>query len=169
VVWHADKAPKKDPRDLWTAVVPLVAALRPVLVYGEQVAGGKARPWCTRAEASLQKCGYSFASEERRASDFGAPSKRKRFYFSAKLKRARSNGLVKGLGVSASRPWRWRGQEDLRAIAQAPFKQTNRWPQPLVRSGDAGISNRMATIRAYGNAIDPWVAAQFIVDSQNPR
>ena len=34
-----------------------------------------------------------------------------------------------------------------------------------IKGGDDGLSARVAQLRAYGNAIDPWVAAQFIADA----
>lgn len=44
----------------------------------------------------------------------------------------------------------------------APFQPGDRWPQPLLRSSDARVSKRVAIVRALGNAIDPYVGADFV-------
>jgi DNA (cytosine-5)-methyltransferase 1 len=161
-IWHRDSAGTNDARDLWPVLFRLIDARRPARLYGEQVSGTKALPWIGRTCGDLAGLGYSLRTDHRRARDFGAPQGRERFYFAADLVRAGRQGLVTGGSAGASRPWRWRGEEDLRAIADAPFEPGDRWPQPLVRRGDDGLPARVANLRAYGNAIDPWVAAEFI-------
>lgn len=137
----------------------------PPQIFGEQVSGKKVQPWIKRTKRDLTDAGYAFHGEDRRARDYEAPQGRERFFFFADLGGARGQGLVSRCSAGPTRPWRWRGQKDLRAIADAPFQPGDRWPQPLLRRGDDGLSARVASLRAYGNAIDPWVAAQFIRDA----
>ncbi|MDQ0303845.1 DNA cytosine methyltransferase [Ancylobacter polymorphus] len=161
-IWHRAAAGEKDPRDLWPAFVPLVADRRPADLFGEQVSGRKVGPWIERAKDSLQKLGYAFSGTDRRSRDHEGPQGRERFYFSAHFGGTRGKGLVSRRGTRTARPWRWRGEEDLRAIASAPFEPGHSWPQPLIRRSDDGVSPRVAALRAYGNAIDPYVAAEVI-------
>ena len=165
-IWHRESEGLKDARDLWPALFPLVQQLKPLDLYGEQVAGKKVAPWIDRTRANLEAEQYRFVHEKRRARDYGSPQGRERLYFSAHLGGARGQGLVPRGGAGATRPWRWRGEEDLRAIASAPFQPGDRWPQPLLRRGDVGLPTRVAALRAFGNAIDPWVAADFIRATQ---
>lgn len=164
-IWHADTAGRKDARDLWPVLMPLIRAQRPALLYGEQVAGKPAQPWILRTKRNLRGADYEFKGDTIKAKDRGSPQGRERFYFSADLGGEGRQGLVARGGAGAARSWRWGGEADLRAIADAPFKPGDRWPQPLVRRGDAGLSARVADVRAYGNAIDPWVAAAFIAET----
>lgn len=167
-IWHVDTAGRRDARDLWPALMPLIAAAKPVLLYGEQVAGAKVQPWISRAKRNLKGEGYEVEGQTIKAKERGSPQGRERFYFSADLGGKGRQGLVARGGVGEARPWRWGGEADLRAIARAPFKPGDSWPQPLVRRGDDGLSARVADVRAYGNAIDPWVAAAFIAQTLTP-
>jgi DNA (cytosine-5)-methyltransferase 1 len=164
-VWHRGSAGTRDHRDLWPVLLPLIAHHRPVRLYGEQVAGAKVRPWIDRLRSDLAGIDYRIESDTRKANAHGSPQGRERFYFLADAGSQGGQGLVAGGSLGAARPWRWRGEEDLRSIALAPFEPGDSWPEPLVRSGDDGLSTRVAQLRAYGNAIDPWVAAQFIADA----
>lgn len=161
-IWHTETAGKKDDRDLWPKFFPLVKALRPVALFGEQVAGKKVEPWIRRTRKNLESLEYEFVGKTIKAKDQGSPQGRERFYFSTDLGSAGGQGLVARGSAGEARPWRWRGEADLRAIAKNPFKPGDCWPQPLIRRGHDGISARVAELRAYGNAIDPWVAAAFI-------
>lgn len=165
-MWHRASAGTNDKRDLWPAFFPIFEAMRPIELFGEQVAGKKVQPWIERARADLERCGYFFNSDTRRASDYGAPQGRERFYFSAYPVGTRRQGLVASGSAGTARPWRWGGEEDLRSIADAPFEPGHSWPEPLVRRSDDGFPTRVAQLRAYGNAIDPWIAAQFIAEAR---
>lgn len=161
-VWNRHEHGKNDYRDLWPIMMPLIRKLKPRYIIGEQVAGKQAAKWIDRTKRDLEKAGYSFIERRLLASDAGSPQRRQRNYFFAYLGSARGARLVTSRKVGKARQWRWRGETDLRAIAKAPFQPGRCWPQPLLRRGDDGLFAKMGRLRAYGNAIDPWIAAQFI-------
>lgn len=161
-VWHRHYLGKNDDRDLWPAFFKLVKIRQPAVVIGEQVAGIKVQPWVDRLRRNMEGQDYNVEVEKKRSRDCGGPQVRTRLFFSADLGRKGKSGSIKGRSARKTRPWRWRGEEDLRAIAKAPLQQGRCWPQPIVRRGDDGLPFHMAQLRAYGNSIDPWVAAQFI-------
>lgn len=51
---------------------------------------------------------------------------------------------------------------DLCALLDAPLVASDRWPRPIVRKVDDGIPARVGRLRAYGNAIVPPLAAEFV-------
>lgn len=168
-IYHKERERERDERDLWPIFFALVKQLRPTIVFGEQVTGIKVMPWIARLRKDFFASEYDLFTEQRKAFDHGSSQLRPRYYFSAHLDSARRERLVTSRSLSEARIWRWRSKEDLRAIAGAPFEPGDRWPQPLLRSGDARVPRRMDIIRGYGNAIDPWVAADFIQATANPE
>ncbi len=162
-IWHRERECERDERDLWPVLFDLYRECRPARLIGEQVAGKKAKRWIDRALKDLASINARVHHETRKAKDFGSPQGRERFYFFANLDGEGTKGLVESGGSCPSRPWRWGGEAHLRAIAGAPFEPGDCWPKPLLRRGDDGISNRVASVRAYGNAVDPFVTAQFII------
>jgi DNA (cytosine-5)-methyltransferase 1 len=156
----------RDERDLWPVVMPIIKQHMPSEIYGEQVAGKKVQEWILRTRKDLESIGYNFEGRTTKSSYAGAPSQRERFFFFAHLDSQRGQRLVKSVYTSKTRPWRWGSEKDLRTIVNSPFQPGDSWPQPLIRSGDDGVPNRVAVLRAYGNAIDPWQAAQFIFETQ---
>lgn len=155
-----------DARDLWPVMYELVKACKPSSIFGEQVSGGIAKRWINRTRKDLKTANYHWIGEERRASDYGSPQIRERVYFSADVDSTRSERLVPSADISAGRSWRWRGEADLQLIAAAPFEPGDRWPKPMLRKGDDGLFGRMGRLRAYGNAVDPYIVAQFIADTR---
>ena len=51
----------------------------------------------------------------------------------------------------------------MRAIRDRPFMAGRYFPQPLLRRVDDGFSAGVAGLHAYGNAIVPQVAAEFLI------
>lgn len=105
------------------------------------------------------------------AGSIGAPHFRERIFILAHrcgegIPRSFTRGSA---GETGS--WGWRGEADLCAIAAAPFDETDRWPQPLVRRVDDGVSafvDRRERIKGCGNAVVPQVAevvANMVSDS----
>ena len=156
----------RDERDLWPSSFQIIKHNLPKQIYGEQVAGKKVQEWILRARSDLESIGYYFVGKTTKSSLVGGPSQRERFFFFAHLDSARGERLGTSTYTSKVRPWRWGGKANLCSIVNSPFEPGDCWPQPLIRRGDDGVSNRMAILRAYGNSIDPWQAAQFINETQ---
>lgn len=165
-VYNRNEQGTKDYRDLWPYMVPLIKGFKPTQIFGEQVVGKKNAPWIERTARHLQKADYNFIQKRRYSKDSGAPQVRQRIYFSADTGGPGRTGLESSGDIGKARSWRWRGEKDLRIIVKAPFKPGNRWPQPLLRRSDDGLFAKMGRLRAYGNSVDPFVAAQFISSVQ---
>jgi DNA (cytosine-5)-methyltransferase 1 len=155
----------RDERDLWPIFFKLFKAARPDALIGEQVAGAQTLEWIKRMRSDLFRTKYDIYSDRREASDYGSSQKRTRLYFFANPDDTRRERLVASEAACQARSWRWGGAEDMRAIAAAPFESGDRWPQPLLRRGDDGLSARVGGLRAFGNAIDPFVASRFLIDA----
>jgi len=152
-----------DERDLWPEWFRLISSCRPGVLWGEQVWGKRIGPWLLRLIGDLGGIGYKARATRRRAEDVGAWHGRNRTYFVA------SN--ADGLGVSrleppanigASGPWWPSREENLPLVYESPFAPGPCWPQPLLRSVDDGLSQRVVGVHAAGDAIVPQVAAAYI-------
>jgi DNA (cytosine-5)-methyltransferase 1 len=152
----------EDDRHLWPTWYRLIAECRPTTLFGEQVPVAVKHGWLDLVATDLEAEDYAIGSIRSRASEVGAPIERQRLWFVAKSLRARVEGQFGGEHLGKIGPWGWRGEEDLRAIADTPLQPGSRWPQPLVRRMDDGLSGCMGRLRAYGNAIVPQAAAEFI-------
>jgi len=125
--------------DLWPEWFRLIAASRPRVLFGEQVASR--RDWLDRLCDDLEPLGYEIGAAVLPSLSVGKDHIRHRLYFV---------GYAHGDG------------EPRRAVdAEAPrLSQRGRKP---ARVGKAdGVSDRVAQLGAFGNAIDPQLAAQFI-------
>lgn len=69
----------------------------------------------------------------------------------------RRERLVTSADIGATRSWWLRGQEDLQHIGNAPFERGDRWPQPLLRRMDDGLSGRVDRLHGIGNAVVPQI------------
>jgi DNA (cytosine-5)-methyltransferase 1 len=128
-----------DPRDLWPATRRLVASVRPATIFGEQVAHGDG--WVTRACHDLEEMDYDFGAAVLPACSVGFDHARPRTYF---VGHANGDGKP-GMQVNA---------------------EVARLPRPRGKRGGVvpadGVSARVAQFSAFGNAIVPHVAAEFI-------
>lgn len=147
-----------DERHLWPAFYRLIAECRPATVFGEQVASKDGREWLAGIRADLEALGYACGAADLCAAGVGAPHIRQRIFWVANA----GSAHVEGLG--------WQ---------QPPHSRAAKAPQPV--NGDhrvcawlldapAGSDDRpnhglpkpVGQMRAYGNAIVPQVAAEFI-------
>lgn len=151
-----------DERHLWPAFHHLIRECRPSVVLGEQVPVAVKHGWLDLVRADMEAEGYAFGAIQFGACDVGAPIERQRLYFVAQHIGARMEGQFSGASSGAAGSWGWRGEEDLRAIAESPFLRGDRWPEPLVRRVDHGLAGCVGRLRAYGNAINAKAAAEII-------
>ncbi len=128
-----------DDRDLWPAWAGLIRSRRPSIVFGEQVSTAVA--WLDRACDQMEVMGYTCRATVLTSIGVGADHIRPRIYFAGHTDRD--------------------SQSALSVHAQAPRLPRPRGEPRRVGTSD-GIPDRMAVLRAFGNAIDPRVAAKFI-------
>lgn len=90
------------------------------------------------------------------AAAVGAPHIRDRVFIVAYPCGQGGTGLVKSLHPCPPGPWG--GRREASMFAGNPFEPGDRWPQPLIRRVDDGISARVDRLRGLGNAVVPQVA-----------
>ncbi|HBO3607013.1 TPA: DNA cytosine methyltransferase [Pseudomonas aeruginosa] len=151
-----------DERDLWPDWFHLIQERKPTRLFGEQVADAIRHGWVDRLYADLEAEDYAIGSLRFGADAAGAPIERQRIYFVAERIGEGGERQQPGADSCQAGSWGWRGQEDLRAIADAPLQPGDRWPQPLVRRVDHGFTKCMDQLHAIGNALNAAAAELFI-------
>ena len=150
-----------DPRHLWPEFLRLKKSKFPSVAIGEQVAGEAGGGWLAGVQTDVEAMGDQFAAADLCAASCGAPHKRQRLFWLAYSDR---NGIQRpkqqGVYLGEDRPWRSYSKEAL--LLANPFEPGSDWPQPLFRKMDDGLSEAVALIGGYGNAIVPQVAQAFI-------
>lgn len=124
---------------LWPEWRRLIAAIKPRVVFGEQVA--QAGDWLDVVAAEMDEDGYEFGVAVLPALCVGADHIRERIYFAGHADRGSESGL--------------------REHAEAPRLPGHRGVRGQLDEAH-GLPRRMAVMRAFGNAIVPQVAAEFI-------
>lgn len=162
-----------DDRHLWPSWLRLIQERRPGVVLGEQVASPDALSWLDTVFDGLEGEGYACGAADLPACGVGAPNIRQRLFWVANAEsdgrgqggadprrggegsgpeglgeRSLHGGLVNGFWRSAD--WLWCRGGKLRPV------------EPGTRPLADGNSSRMGRMRAYGNAINPHVAAEII-------
>lgn len=126
-------------RHLWPALRRLIAECAPRTFFGEQVA--QAGDWFDEVCDDMEAMGYSIGAAVLPALSVGKDHARPRLYYIGDADRDREPKLQVNGKVDRV-PWRG---SDARGLVL-----------------ENGVSNRMAVLRAFGNAIVPSVAAEFI-------
>ena len=149
-----------DRRHLWPEMFRLIGECRPGVIFGEQVAGKAGLGWLDGVFADLEGAGYACGAVVLGAHSVGAPHIRQRLFWVADSE-----------GFEA---WRKKPGDKL-PIADSPWKngipqaggccgrhrRTRRRPSGIRVVAD-GVSANVDANQAIGNAINPWVAAEFI-------
>jgi DNA (cytosine-5)-methyltransferase 1 len=151
-----------DERHLWPEWFRLIRKCRPSLVFGEQVASKDGLAWLDSVHDDLEGEGYAVGAAVLCAPGVGAPHKRSRIYFVAHPNLKGGKGLVALGGACEARPWGRFGEADLQRLIDAPTRNGDLWPQPIIRKVDDGPSKRVGRLHAYGNSIVAPLAAEFI-------
>lgn len=150
---------EQDERHLWPVWYKLIDKCRPAIVFGEQVASSIALKWLDAVFDDLESAGYACAAANLCAAGVGAPHIRQRLYWMAYSNR---QGLERWCGncECADKQPAWK---DCVAIACRDRKiRIAPPPESGILPMANGLSRRVEQIRAYGNAIVPQVAAEFI-------
>jgi DNA (cytosine-5)-methyltransferase 1 len=180
-----------DERHLWPAFHRLIAECSPAIVFGEQVASADGREWLAGVRADLEALGYACGASDLCAASVAAPHSRQRLYWMAhadgwdasteRLQRSREHGQFPkngahhhaGMGDANGRYGHWWsgpvqvGWNGIESIIEKGGREYR--AQWRIRPGLSllahGVHARSSKLRAYGNAIVPQVAAQFIAAS----
>lgn len=127
-------------RHLWPVWKELIATARPRTIFGEQIA--QAADWHDVVGHDMEENGYAFGSAHLPAVSVGRDHLRFRFYFV---------GHADGEGESS-------GAVDDQVARMPRHRSVARG---MVSPN--GLPCRMAALRAFGNAIDPELASEFIL------
>ena len=137
-----------DERHLWPVFFNLIRQCRPRIVFGEQVGKKPGLEWLDGVRNDLHMASYAVGAASLCASIAGYPE-RPRLFWVADANGSRQCGSA--IYEEASR------------LPKASERSVRDWcySKGLV-SGGNGFPDRVGRLRAYGNAIVPQVAAEFI-------
>jgi DNA (cytosine-5)-methyltransferase 1 len=160
-----------DGRHLWPHWFRLIRECKPAVVFGEQVAAAIGWGWLDAVCADLEGEGYATGATVLGACSVGAPHIRQRLWFAGELGHASASGSsprerqeLSGTqqfdqGRAAEQP----GRSSWSDLVWLPCSDGKARPaEPGIFPLAHGVPARMGRLRAYGNAIVPQVAAQFI-------
>ncbi len=131
---------RSDERHLWPAWRSLIAECSPTTIFGEQTS--QAGDWLDEVCDDLEAMDYACGAAILPACSVGFDHARPRIYFVGHANRY-SEPSITGDAAQVARLPRHNGHADSLVYPH-------------------GLSNRMAELRAFGNAIVPQVAAEFI-------
>ena len=171
-----------DERHLWPAFHRLIAECHPPTVFGEQVASKDGREWLSAVRVDLERLGYACGAADIPAAGVGAPHIRQRLWWVAhaddqrptRIRAAhnspchrsrstlRKGSVAEGVGHSKSREM-GSARQSWEITETVDCADGQRRPvEPGTLPMAYGFPGRMEQLRAYGNAIVPQVAAEFI-------
>jgi DNA (cytosine-5)-methyltransferase 1 len=158
----------EDERHLWPEFYRLIREYRPTTVFGEQVAGAAGLSWIDSVYTDLEEAGYAVGAADLPACSVNAPHRRQRLWWVA---------ISDVTGLQRHRPDPSTFEWNCKAGSTATTGLSNPWSdivwlkcsdgkarptQPGLFPLANGVPNRVGRLRAYGNAIVPQVAAEFI-------
>jgi DNA (cytosine-5)-methyltransferase 1 len=148
---------EEDERHLWPDFARLIGECRPTVVFGEQVASAYGRTWLSRVRADLEELGYGVGAADLCAAGIGAPHIRQRLWWvgNAYSEGPQGRGGRPEQGAGERSPW-------TPSITIPCLDGKARRIEPGIMPLAHGVSGRVGQIRAYGNAIVPQVAAEFV-------
>lgn len=176
-----------DQRHLWPAFYHHIRECMPPAIFGEQVASKAGRQWLDRVSTDLEAVAYAACAADLCAASVRAPHRRQRLFWVADLHgqrlawRKESNQPAQQSEQQAPRRSDAGGCGAAGWLVDAPSEQVGESRQPwehwdVVDCGDGrrrrfepsafpvahGVPGRVGRLRAYGNAIVPQAAAEFI-------
>jgi DNA (cytosine-5)-methyltransferase 1 len=162
----------EDERHLWPEFGRLIAQCDPPIVFGEQVASKAGRDWLAGVRTDLEALGYAVGAADLCAAGVGAPHVRQRIFWvgyaddsrleghAGDERAARRSGSTRPVASSSCAvPW-----DNFMPITDRLGNA--RRCEPGLGPMAPRLSSHMGLLRAYGNAIVPQVAAQFIAAFQ---
>jgi len=170
-----------DPRHLWSEFHRLIRVCKPPVIFGEQVASAVGFGWYDLVATDLEAEGYAVAAAVLPACSVGAPHRRYRLYWvgdaaGVRLQQRGDEGvgdaLDDGLPSGRGEPGRTAEARGLLERQRPGFWDACDWlpcrdgscrpVEPGTFPLADGIPSRVGQLRAYGNAIVPQVAAEFL-------
>lgn len=177
---------QSDDRHLWPEWLRLIREYKPATIFGEQVSGAIAHGWLDEVYKGMEAENYAFGAAILPACSVGAPHKRDRLWFVADANNPRSQG--RDSKKLSERPSEWIArpsnpflantasagplpssygglycqEEGTRTRDEQPQRYGFWGIEPSVGRVANGIPTRAYKLRAYGNAIVPALAAEFI-------
>ena len=150
-----------DERHLWPEFDRLIGECRPNVVFGEQVASKDGLAWLDLVQADMEAKDYAFGAVDLCAAGVGAPHIRQRLFWVAD---AQSQGRRWRPEMAAGRCQEFGGPSEAIRFVSWPdgSGSSSTLTVAEVCSPSHGIPNRVGSLRGYGNAIVPQVAAEFI-------
>ena len=146
----------QDERHLWPEWYRLISIHKPPVLFGEQVAG--ASIWLDMVLTDLETCGYACGTANLPACSVGARHERERIWFVADTDEARWQNSKRVPASQTNRNSRTPSglvrRQSVRHI-DGSFEPDQNW----IVDGLPGVGD---AVSAYGNAIVPQVAAEFI-------
>lgn len=149
-----------DERHLWPHWHWLIEQCRPATILGEQVASKDGLGWFDLVSADLEGTGYAVGAADLCAAGVGAPHPRQRLYFVGRRSGAYSNRSDKHWRDCPLQMGRQPYESAASPVSDALRNQWRSEPRPAAVAH--GVPGRVGQCCAYGNAIVPQVAAQFI-------
>lgn len=164
------KAAEADHRHLWPEWRRLLIAHRPAVVFGEQVASPLGVAWWDQVQTDLEDDRYAAAAADLATAGIGAPVQGHRLFFVATTDRHRFSRNTQPHEWSEGRQPTSRRRDPYRCCADAfaageyvvGIDGALRNIEPGIKPLVDGLSARLEQLRAYGNAINGPLAAEFI-------
>jgi DNA (cytosine-5)-methyltransferase 1 len=166
----------RDDRDLWPAWFALIRERKPSIVFGEQTSRAIGFGWFDRLSLDMEAEGYAVAAACLPACAAGSPQERERLWFAAVSNYETEHRLAlnDALGAEPELIPGAHGSrlslseqatlfEERRRTKGRATPERHRWASEsgLVRLAH-GVPDRVAKIRALGNAIVPQIASEFV-------
>jgi len=158
----------KDERHLWPAWLEQITECRPPIIFGEQVASPAGRAWLATVQTDLEALGYLCAGADLCAASVGAPHRRQRIFWGARLADSTAHRRTRGLipsqglkgrqqGASAEAPGR--GQVNGTGVAHS---HCGRPQQTILRGGQPQDIRRRTDVHTLGGwGAVPWHNAEW--------
>lgn len=159
----------EDERHLWPEFYRLIRECEPPTVFGEQVASKDGREWLSGVRADLEASGYAVGAADLCSAGVSAPHIRQRLYWVGDANHEGLEGYYRDVNGRGGR------QSPYRPVAEAgsalPWNTFDeitdidgktRRIEPGVAPLAYRVPGYVGLMRAYGNAINPHLAAQFI-------
>jgi DNA (cytosine-5)-methyltransferase 1 len=155
-----------DERHLWPVFRDLITFGEPTVTFGEQVASKAGRAWLSGVRADLEGMGYAVGAADLCAAGIGAPHTRQRLYWVAdaaihgrkRIQRRAEAQVPQNRAPQTLDAWNGSG---------SPFEH---WQKLLAESHVARMADGVPStldirprLHAYGNAIVPQLAAEFVM------